>query len=162
MDPITAIGVAAAVVQFTDFGTRLLTDAMEVYNSVSGQASEDVELATISNDLQLLCRSIQDKSSRLTDPRKGPSSSEQTLLRLCSTCLQLTHELDAVIKQLRARGQGKLKVAVESFAIALRKFWSREEIANFRLRISDVRQQMMMAMLTFLWCVAFVYLQMDA
>ena len=158
MDPITAVSVAAAVVQFSDFGARLLKETTKTYKSVSGMTSDIVELSTIGVDLHQLSSSIEEKSSRLVDLSDGLSTSEQTLLRLCHTAQELSKELGNALNQLQTHNTGKLKLAVESFAVALRKCWSRDRIDGFRERITDVRRQMMMAMLTFLWCVIYFHL----
>jgi hypothetical protein len=54
MDPLSALSVAAAVVQFVDFGTRVLSDARHIYESSSGQTSMNLELSTVANDLSRL------------------------------------------------------------------------------------------------------------
>lgn len=152
MDPLTAVSLAAAIVQFTDYGVRLLSDGVETYKSVSGMTSEVVELTTIAEDLEQLSRSIQEKSAQLSDPILKPMrESEQNLLRLCGVCQKLSTELATAVSRLRTHSTERLELAVESFGVAVRKFWSRERIMNLRNQISDVRQQMMMAMMVFLW-----------
>ncbi|TRX88264.1 hypothetical protein FHL15_010831 [Xylaria flabelliformis] len=93
MNPLDAISLAAAVVQFTDFGVRLLSETMQVYKSVSGMTSQTVELKTIKDDLRQLSQSIEGKSAQLAVPIKPPRKSEQNLLRLCRTCQELSTEL---------------------------------------------------------------------
>lgn len=62
MDPLSGLAVGAAVIQFVDFGTRLLKGTHGVYNSTSGQSAELIELSTISTDLTQL---LQDAESKL-------------------------------------------------------------------------------------------------
>ncbi|KAI3317150.1 hypothetical protein HD806DRAFT_541551 [Xylariaceae sp. AK1471] len=151
MDPLTAVSLAAAVVQFTDYGVRLLSEGVRVYKSVSGMTSDVVELTTIAQDLGHLSQSIQEKSSQLTDPRKPISESEQSLLRLCGTCQNVSAELATAVSRLQTQSTKKLNLAVESFEVALRKFWARDRIVDLRNRLSEIRQQMMMAMMMYLW-----------
>ncbi|KAI1170791.1 hypothetical protein F4777DRAFT_92098 [Nemania sp. FL0916] len=100
MDPLTAVSLAAAIVQFTDYGVRLLNDSVRVYRSVSGMTTQVVELKTISDELQQLSRSIQEKSKQLADPRRPIRESEQNLPRLCKTCQTLSDEMADAIARL--------------------------------------------------------------
>lgn len=52
MDPLTALSVAGTIVQFADFGCKLLSGYRELYKSTSGTlaANEEIELVTV--DLQ--------------------------------------------------------------------------------------------------------------
>ncbi|KAI0856249.1 hypothetical protein F4860DRAFT_493801 [Xylaria cubensis] len=151
MNPLDAISLAAAVVQFTDFGVRLLSETVQVYKSVSGMASQTVELKTIEDDLRQLSHSIQEKSAQLADPIKPPRESEKNLLRLCRTCQELSTELATAVSRLRTHSSGRINLAVESFGVAVRKFKSRDDITDLRSRVFEVRQQMMLAMTVFLW-----------
>ncbi|KAI1735239.1 hypothetical protein F4680DRAFT_435889 [Xylaria scruposa] len=151
MNPLDAVSLAATVVQFTDFGVRLLSETAKVYKSVAGMTSDTVELKTIEDDLRQLSQSIQEKSAQLADPIKPPRESEQKLLRLCRTCQTLSTELATVVGRLRTHGTGRVNLAVESFEVAVRKFKSHDKIKDLRSRVSEVRQEMMLTMTVFLW-----------
>ncbi|UKZ65081.1 uncharacterized protein TrAtP1_006283 [Trichoderma atroviride] len=58
MDAVSALGVAAAVVQFADFGYRLIKRAHELYKSPTGQYLEHIELSVVSQDLLRLADDI--------------------------------------------------------------------------------------------------------
>lgn len=59
MDPLTAISVASNVVQFIDFGIRLLRGSREIYNTASGSAKELDDLATVVWDLKSLTQGMK-------------------------------------------------------------------------------------------------------
>jgi hypothetical protein len=61
MDPLSALSVAAAVVQFVGFGTRVLSNARHIYESSSGQTSTNLELSTVANDLSRLIDDMESK-----------------------------------------------------------------------------------------------------
>lgn len=46
LDPFTALSLAASVVQFIDFGVRLLTDSAELYHTGTLLQHEDLEIIT--------------------------------------------------------------------------------------------------------------------
>jgi hypothetical protein len=49
MDPISALGLAANIVAFVDFGLKVIKSATEVYRSTVG-ATDDVQDAAIITD----------------------------------------------------------------------------------------------------------------
>jgi len=60
MDPLTALSVAAAVVQFVDYGTRIVAKGTNLYKSADGALTENIELETASIRLQGLGGTLQD------------------------------------------------------------------------------------------------------
>jgi hypothetical protein len=69
MDPITALGLAAAVVQFVDFATKLTNGTRQVYVSGSGATAGNADLELCASELEKLC-------VRLT-PEPSPVRSEE-------------------------------------------------------------------------------------
>ncbi|KAK4170002.1 hypothetical protein QBC43DRAFT_40063 [Cladorrhinum sp. PSN259] len=153
MDALAALGLAAAVVQFTDFGVRLLTDSVHVYRSATGQTSQHVELGAICDDLSQLAKRIELQSSTYNGVKRKLTEAEEDLLRLAQKCQNITSELSNSLSRLRAsRGStGKINLVKESVAVALRTYQSKEQIASLRGSLHDIRQQMMMASLSILW-----------
>ena len=153
MEPLTALAVATSVVQFADFGVRLLNEAAQVYQSADGQTSQSVHLATIARDLNELSSDVEAKSTALIRSGRHLNPTEQILLRLCRECRGICAQLDEALGRLRTgkKSSGGLNFAMESFAVALRSVWERERILGLRGKLSDVRQQMMMASLAVLW-----------
>lgn len=54
MDPLSALSVAAAVVQFVDYGTRLVSKTRELYKSTQGALTTNIELEAASKRVQYL------------------------------------------------------------------------------------------------------------
>ncbi|KAI1110172.1 hypothetical protein F5Y14DRAFT_429919 [Nemania sp. NC0429] len=151
MDPLTAVSLAAAVVQFTDYGVRLLTDTLRVYKSASGIVPEVVELKTVVDDMRQLSQSIREKSDQLASTRTRTHNSKQKLLQLCRRCQELSDELADIVGRLQTRGTKSLNLAIESFVVAIRKVQSEDSIKTLRHKISEVREQIMMVMMVILW-----------
>ena len=152
MDPLSGLSVAAAVVQFVDFGTRLLKGTHQVYNSSSGQSTEVIELSTISTDLTQL---LQDAESKLrAKPLDETQLPEDTFYGLCRECEATKDAIQKVISRLQARGHSKISVAASSFSVALKRALSSRELEALIERLDQIRQQAMMAMLCLLLYVA--------
>jgi hypothetical protein len=108
MEPLSALSIAAAVVQFADFGFRLIKSAHELYKSPSGQRLEYIELSTVSQDLSHLANAVKTKQ------RENDGSAINPFLRLCDQCESTNSELQDMLNKLRARGSTKISLAVDS------------------------------------------------
>jgi hypothetical protein len=54
MDPITALGVAGTIVQFVDFGIRVVSKSNKIYHSGDGSLAENYDLEKVANDLVVI------------------------------------------------------------------------------------------------------------
>jgi hypothetical protein len=61
MDPLTAFSVAGTVIQFVDYGTKLLLEAHRPYKSTSGVPTANQELELVTADLRGVIRKLQSK-----------------------------------------------------------------------------------------------------
>ncbi|KAH6976880.1 hypothetical protein EDB80DRAFT_593930, partial [Ilyonectria destructans] len=141
-------------VQLVDFGTRVLSETREVYNSASGQALEMDELSEIASEIAQLSKNIEDKSALLNQPQPIDGSSEAILLKTCNECKELCSELINAIKELRPLKQDIKRQpgrVFSSFVLALKGVLNVERRRALRLRLCDGRERMMFAMLTVLW-----------
>jgi hypothetical protein len=59
LDPFSALGVAANVVQFIDFGSKLISESHEIYKSATGTSTGMVELEMIYVDLNKFTKNLQ-------------------------------------------------------------------------------------------------------
>jgi len=169
MDPLTALSISAAVVQFCDFGYRLLKNAHEISKSASGEVTEYIELSAVSCDLTALvddveCKLGQYKSmsgetaqhigstaqSGLDEIKAHRGSTEDVFFRLCRECRETQHELQTILRKLRGQGHSKLAVAASSWMAALRAVVAASDIEALAERLSQLRQQIMLALLSLL------------
>jgi hypothetical protein len=52
MDPVTAVGFAASILNFIDFSWNLVQGSYEVYKSASGTTAENAHISTVLEDLR--------------------------------------------------------------------------------------------------------------
>jgi hypothetical protein len=175
MDPLSALGVAAGVVQLIDFGTRLTSAAGQLYLSPSGRTAEEVELTTIASDLSQFSANINSKTARLARYAPAESASEATLFAICEECVAAAKELEDAIRKLRPKGRNpffifrriegcsderselgsrtensKIVKATHSFYTAIRSIAS-FNVKRWRVVLLDLRTRMMTALLAVLW-----------
>ncbi|TGO12244.1 hypothetical protein BTUL_0092g00440 [Botrytis tulipae] len=79
MDPITALGVAAAVIQFFDYDTGLVSKGREIYKS--GELEANVELGEATNRLQNLIEPLRGSlhSGIQNAPSPSPADADRAL-----------------------------------------------------------------------------------
>ena len=58
LDPLTAVSLASAVVQFIDFSIKILTETQEIYQSVSGTTRKNVTIGEITQDTRELSQNV--------------------------------------------------------------------------------------------------------
>ncbi len=141
MDPLSALAVAAAVVQFADFGFRLIRSAHELYKSPSGQSSEYVELFTISQDLTRLANAVKTKLG------ENQGSAGEVFLRLCQECASTNDELQGMLDKLKAQGSTKIARAADGCMVAFRQVAAAGDIEKLADRLGQIRQQMNVTLL---------------
>ena len=62
MDSLTALSLAGNVVQFVDFGNKLLSQSRELYRSTQGSLAADDELHLVTADLSALILKLRNSS----------------------------------------------------------------------------------------------------
>lgn len=175
MDPLSALAIAAGVVQFIDFGTRLTSAAGQLYLSPSGRTAEEVELSTIASDLSQVSANVNSGIARLARGAPAEGTSEAILFAICEECAAAAKELENAIRKLRPKGRnpffifgrmegdsdqrselssrtenGKILKATHSFYTAVQSITS-FNVKRWRVVLLDLRARMMTALLAVLW-----------
>jgi hypothetical protein len=70
LDPFNALSLASAAVQFVDFGTKLVSTGHDIYKSVEGAATENLEIEAATSILQSLAARFVPATS--TPSKAGP------------------------------------------------------------------------------------------
>ncbi|KAK0639198.1 hypothetical protein B0T16DRAFT_422608 [Cercophora newfieldiana] len=89
--------------------------------------------------------------SECQTPTSMQRESEQTLIHLCQECKAIEAELQALLGRLRARGTTKLRLVVDSFAIAFKGLVSTTALDGLKERLSQARSQLTLALLVVFW-----------
>ena len=103
MDPLSILGISAAVVQFVDFGTKLLSRATEAYRSASGRENANTNLAAVAQDIESLGNDVSECSAAL-ECNSLPGSRQETYLQLCRKCKDIAQELNHAISKIQVSG----------------------------------------------------------
>lgn len=141
MDPLTAFGLAASVVQFVTFTGELLKKSFEIHDSISGLPNAlDIqkvyqELTTLSSSLQNFSDVNHDVSTIDREIRKDLDS----VRMLASTCKSDCETLLDVVGKLRVEdGRGRRIKSLKGVFTALRKDG---EIKHLERRLAETERQ---------------------
>ncbi|OCK84564.1 hypothetical protein K432DRAFT_282313, partial [Lepidopterella palustris CBS 459.81] len=130
MEVLAAIGLAGNIIQFIDFGGKLISKTAEIQKSGAGALADNINIETATNDLALL-------STKLHDSAK--STGDTALQELCQSCNTVATELLTVLGTIKVHGkQHKWK----SFRKALQSVWSKDEIALLEQRLARFRDEL--------------------
>jgi hypothetical protein len=143
LDPLTALSVAGNVVQFVDFGTRVLQDAYSLYKGRESGLSADRQIQLLIEDLLKLIAKL-----RWPEDPNITSSSPQSGEDLQGLCDQCTTVADRMIQRLKSRRvthrRNDLGIEVKrvwnSLGAAIKTAWNKEETATLMRQISDIRK----------------------
>jgi hypothetical protein len=131
MDPITAIGLAAAVVDFVGFSWGLVTGAREIYRSANGTLDENAHLEDIMVDLD----SIADDLNK-TSP--GRTRAERAIKQLAGDCQVESAALLDILRKLKVRGK---KTVWKSLKAKFASLLAKDDVNELKDRLQEYRSE---------------------
>lgn len=90
MDPFSVGGLASSVVQFIEFGSKLVSEGHDICKSASSSLTENLELELIHTDLNELTRSLRSPDH---PNNQSPTADEAALRHFAASCHTVTTEL---------------------------------------------------------------------
>jgi hypothetical protein len=169
MEPVSAVSVAAAALQFLDFGSRLLSTSYQVYKSPKGKTEKQVALSTIIDDLSCLLQHVE----RVTAGAKPCSATQSKLVHLSDECRNLITPLNKALDRLQGQQNGESsftfddgqqggeaatskKPMIKILRNALIAVWDESEIEETMGKLEDMRRRMTSAAIFTVWYVSYL------
>lgn len=137
MDPLTALSIASNVVQFIDFGTRLLKHSGEIYTSAIGAHKPLDELAWAVRDLQSLTKALK-TSTAIVAESSPQTRNDVELLALAREAESSADELLTLLAKFQPKGRGRLS----SVGLALKYTLQRRELEAGARRLDTLRAKL--------------------
>jgi hypothetical protein len=158
LDPITALSVTAAAVQFVQFSSQIVSKGRHIYNSSHGAAKENEITETVTLRLQELTQRLAKASIRAKSSNKakasnnvhsrpnsqGSSEMQEHYARIHSICKECETLSKTLLDHLH-----KLKIPVgsehrrwKSFRHALKDVWSKAELDRMSERLRSLREEL--------------------
>ncbi|KAG7143103.1 hypothetical protein HYQ45_000570 [Verticillium longisporum] len=96
MDPVSAIGVASAVLNFVDFSIKIVRGSIQIY----GDANRDNDWQTpgdVAKKMTMLARNLRQPSGFGATPDEGE------IAELAATCMTMAERLAALFQSLQPK-----------------------------------------------------------
>jgi hypothetical protein len=132
MDPITAVGFAASILNFVDFSWTLIKGAYEVYEF--GTTAKNTRITTVLSDLEGITKSLQSDV-------EGNTPHVKDLKSLAAECVKVSQELSAILKELEVKEGNKIWRSLESKWKSMRK---EKDIAAIEQKLIEYRLQLLL------------------
>ena len=138
MDPISALSLSAAILQFVDFGSKIIVTTYKTYRSIDGTTQENVELAELTTTLK-------DFQTRLAAPRTPSTwhnADQKALEELAAKCRDIAADLLKLLDDLKVKVKEKgLRRTWESLRQGYRSVWNKGKVEEYEKLLRDVVAQ---------------------
>jgi hypothetical protein len=136
-ESIAAFGLAASILQFVDFGSRVASNFRRFHQAHQLDREDAPDLQKINSDLQHLLEELQ---------MPEENSQESGLVQLAKECQDVANELDekltSIFKTSRETS-GKRDALKSSFKLA----WKENELRSLQERVDHFRNQLVIHLL---------------
>lgn len=149
MDPLSALSIAAGVIQFVHFSSAILNSTVKIYQSSQGISNQSQHLSEVYTKLSHLSSGLQTEAF----PNKSTANASNFVQDCSSAIIQLAKDckadcdrlLDIISKLQLSRNNGRWW---KSFRIALKEYLKSDEISYLQKRIENYETTIMMHLCT--------------
>jgi hypothetical protein len=138
MDPLSALGLAAAVFQFVDFGSKIIHTTYNIHQSANGATQDNLELAE-------LTKTLHNFQTRLATPQKaskGNDTDQKALMKLAARCRDIAADLLKLLDDLKVKVTDKgLRRTLQSLRQGFRSLLKKEQIAKYEKLLREINVQ---------------------
>lgn len=137
MDPLTAVSLAANIIQFVDFTSKLVFSARSIWQSTTGSRAEDDELDLVAQSITRLHENVV-ILERIPLASAKLTRREKSLLPLQQACVSLGNDLISTLDKLRVSEPRK---KWKSVRVALVSVWKEEKVKQMEARLMKLQRQ---------------------
>lgn len=141
LDAFSAVSLAATIVQFVDFSSKIVSKGYHLYRSADGILPENARLGYVIADLKDLNARLQ-----VCENVDCLTKDEQSLADLSSQCSEVATELMRRLEKLSVEQHAKNR-RWRSFRQALKSVWSKEALDEMAKTLSRYRSQLQLHIL---------------
>jgi hypothetical protein len=143
MEPLSALGVAAAAVQFLDFTAKVVSSTYKVYQTDPGcDIGQNATIRAIAKDTQRLNSEVRQSLSRSNT--QSLNAGEKEIISLGKACDEMGSRLLQALDSLQKQPKPRKHVVWDDFRIALRTVWGKDDIESLSKDLQNYRQQITM------------------
>lgn len=134
MDPASAIGLAAAILQFVEIGATVCGRMHEVASSTTGLTKENAHL-------NLTVEELSNVTGGLITSLNGNTKHEAELVKLAGQCRDLSVELTELLSKLKSKNDGRLWSSVRA---AWKSTVQEKKLSSIERRLGVYRAQIIL------------------
>lgn len=134
MDPLSALSLAACIVQFIDFGLGLVSNAYEIGKSATGTTKRNEDLEETSTTLSALINGLKYLPDDITQSHNRVPE-EFILETVAAKCRATANELQGTLQALRSQDAGS------SVSSSLRQAF---KLACSKKKLADLESKLIM------------------
>lgn len=136
MEPLSAIGLAANIIQFVEVGINITSGAVEIYRSTDGSTSEDATLQAVAAELKNWSFQFSTQSCS-----SAQSEEEKAIYRLSSECQKISKDLLELITKTKTKPKDKGSKRAATSA-AIKENWYKDDKRKLQNRLETCRNQL--------------------
>lgn len=144
MAALEVLSLAATVVQFVDFASKLVSKGYHLYRSADGALPHNLEMEAVAKDLSHLTVRLRSRGS-LGNP-SALTEDERALEALAEKCDEIATTLLSRLQNLKVKKEDKYR-GWKSVRQALKSVWNKEELDDLAQRLSSHRDQLQFSIL---------------
>jgi hypothetical protein len=144
LDPLSALSIAATVIQFVDFASKIVSKGKHIYKSTDGVIRENGETETVTLRLRDMANDVlqQSKPLEYLDGLDVEElSQDHRLQNICRECSRVSEELLLHLGSLKVP-KGTEHRKWKSFRQALKSVWSKQELDAVAKRLDILRNEL--------------------
>lgn len=134
IEPFTALGVASSIIQFVDFGSRLLIEGYGIYRSRDGATKDHLNIEELVSEKKALMERLSMATS--ADGRIG-TPDDTAVQMLAARCCSLAQELLELLQELKLSPNARFR-AWESLRQAARQGRKASKIRRLRNQLQEI------------------------
>ncbi|KAF9881411.1 hypothetical protein CkaCkLH20_00557 [Colletotrichum karsti] len=119
MDPVSALGVASAILTFIDFSTKVFRSAKKIHDAQSDVLEENATSEYVVNRMQHFSKAVSEELSILDSSNSTLTGNDAQLRELAFKCKKIADELVQLLEGLRITDS-------KSWTQAVRVAWKNE------------------------------------
>lgn len=132
------ISLVGNIVQFVDFGSKLLSNAVELYRSPVGKLAGHHQLELVTTDLHALISKLRQSYYPENDrSSEGNEAQRKTFEAICDEAAKVAEELATRLDKLKVK-DGRLR-KWHSLQHAVEGAWSRNELLDLKKQLSGLK-----------------------
>ncbi|KAK3325986.1 hypothetical protein B0H66DRAFT_529996 [Apodospora peruviana] len=139
MDPVSLAGLALAgnIVQFLEFGYKLVTKANKIRKD--GSVVEYTHMEIVTADLSRCAEKLRSSQGQPNPSQVALAGEEASLGEICQGCLHVAGEFNQVLRALQSQGRPS---RWKSFRQALKSILGKERVAELKALLDLYSEQM--------------------